>query len=500
MSTHCSFLHFHAPRQFAARRLAPLAAAIALCLAGSVEAANIVVNDLSEGSAAGMCTLADAVSALNTQLSVNGCVAGDGNDDIIDLSSFTVPTSIVFSMNPNGQSHVLQLTAKVTLFGGVDSNGTPYVSIERSSVAGTPEFGLIGTTQSLTIDGLIIRNGSAVDGHLGGAILSGNDVMLTHSIITGNSSSSAGGGIAATGAVSLYQSKVTANSAAYAGGGIQSNATVNINYSDVSGNSVTNTIGIGGGGIYSSSGVIAAHSMVANNSSASDGGAIFASGAIALSDSTISGNSALAGAGGGLNATNGGARLVRTTLYANSAATAGGAVFADDVHITNSTLTGNSAGQSGGGIHTQTATINYATIFANSTQGNGGGMYVYTSANVTGTIVYGNSPQDVLSHTSAALGGSYDLIGTSNVVVPVDTISCDPMLGILADNAGSTLTLSLASGSCAIDAAGATPTVATDQRGYVRPALVGSMPKADIGAYEYGSSSPDAIFANGFEL
>ncbi len=497
MSTHRLFDHEASSCRFTARRLAPLAAAIAFCLAGSTEAANIVVNDSSEGSVAGMCTLADAVNALNTQLAVNGCIAGDGNDDTIDLTGFKVPTAITFTANPAALSHVLELAARATLVGSLDENGVPYVTIERSSVANTPEFGLIGTTGALTIDGLILRNGASTNGYSGGAIVTGSPLTLSRSIVTGNSSSSGGGGIADTDSVTLYRSEISNNSAAYAGGGIQTNGSVNAYYSTIRDNSTTDPAGVGGG-IDATDHVLIEHSIVSGNQSGLSGGGIAANGAVGLSESILSGNTAQGGSGGAVYVDGANANLSRTTLYSNSAAMDGGAVFADDVQMTNSTITGNSAGASGGGIHAQTATITYATIFANSAQ-SGGGLYIYTSAAATGTIIYGNTPQDVQSHSAVPLGGSYDLLGTSNIDVPMGTLTCDPMLGSLSDNGGATLTLPLLTGSCAIDAAGETPTVATDQRGYSRPALVGDTLKADIGAYEYGSSDPDVIFANGFE-
>jgi hypothetical protein len=60
-------------------RLAQLVASIALCFAGSTHAATIAVNDAGEGSVGGKCTLADAVTAINTALPKNGCSAGNGN-------------------------------------------------------------------------------------------------------------------------------------------------------------------------------------------------------------------------------------------------------------------------------------------------------------------------------------------------------------------------------------------------------------------------------------
>ena len=61
-------------------RPAPLAAALALCLAGVAQAATITVND-SRGDPANpsdtTCSLSDAVAALNQAAHFGGCAAGE---------------------------------------------------------------------------------------------------------------------------------------------------------------------------------------------------------------------------------------------------------------------------------------------------------------------------------------------------------------------------------------------------------------------------------------
>ena len=54
-------------------RLAPLVGAIALGLGKAASAATIVVDDTSAASVPGKCSIIDAVTALNTKASVNGC-------------------------------------------------------------------------------------------------------------------------------------------------------------------------------------------------------------------------------------------------------------------------------------------------------------------------------------------------------------------------------------------------------------------------------------------
>jgi hypothetical protein len=69
-----------------------------------------------------------------------------------------------------------------------------------------------------------------------------------------------------------------------------------------------------------------------------------------------------------------------------------------------------------------------------------------------------------------------------------DVIATDAVLGSLADNGGPTQTMALLSGSPAIDLIpagtnGCGTTVATDQRGYGRPAAAA----CDAGAFEFGA-------------
>jgi predicted outer membrane repeat protein len=506
MLTVNSFRSRHVASMALKNKIAPLAAAIAFGLAGAAHAATIVVNDATAASVTGTtCTIVDAVTALNTQLPVNGCAAGENGSNTIDLTGFVTPTTISFTTSPGAQGHALALTGNAVIIGGLDSNGMPLVTLERSSVTGTPMFGLISTSATLTIDGLTLQNGS-VQTYLGGAILASAALTVNNSVIRGNSSSSAGGGIASTNTVTLNNTIVSGNTAMYTGGGIQSNGSVRAYDSTISGNSTTSATGTGGGGIYAQSFVQADHATISGNTSAGKGGGIYALGNINMSNSTVSGNAAQAGPGGALDSIVGGVTLTACTVDSNTATTNGGGIYAADAALVNSTVTGNTAGGSGGGIYAHTAELSYSTIFANtagtdaSQSGIGGGLDFSTSATAYATIVYGNTPDDLNTASTTALGGSFNLVGDlTTVTTPMGTLSCDPLLGALSDNGGPTQTLPLGDGSCAIDMAAAMPTVTTDQRGYLRPAPIGDTPLSDIGAFEAGSHDPDVIFANGFE-
>ena len=63
----------------------------------------------------------------------------------------------------------------------------------------------------------------------------------------------------------------------------------------------------------------------------------------------------------------------------------------------------------------------------------------------------------------------------------------------LASNGGHTTTIALLATSPAINAGDDAQALLTDQRGYTHFGVT------DIGAFEYGASNPDMIFADGFE-
>ncbi|MEP6484908.1 MAG: choice-of-anchor Q domain-containing protein [Rudaea sp.] len=452
----------------AALRYAPLA--LALGFAISSHASNIVVDSPDAISEVGKCTIVDAVAALNTQAAVNGCIAGDGNNDTIDLTGFAVPTTISLTQAAPSSGYALPLLNKAT-FRGALGNGTPLVTIERSTVTGTANFGLIQSNYALALYGLTLTNGASGT-YVGGAVVAGGTLTIGNCVISNNTSDSAGGGIAASGALTIDHSIITGNTAGNAGGGIEAGATTSVYDSLISNNMTLSSTGSGGGGVFASSTFRAHNTTFSGNTSASGGGAIFGSAAVNLNDSTINGNKAQNGPGGGI----------------------GG----DSINLSESTVTGNSATGAGGAVQADMFTATYSTIAQNSsTSMSGGGADFTSGADAQGSILYGNTPDDLSTSSTLALGGNLNLVGTSAVATPSDTISCNPMLATLANNGGPTLTMALQTGSCAIDAAASTPSDTSDQRGFSRPAIVST--NADIGAYEFGASDPDKIFADGFD-
>jgi len=476
------------------RRL-PLAAALFAAAALPATAATLTVDDPSPVSIPGHCTLVDAAQAISTQAPVNNCPAGDGKDDTIDLTGFTTPTSIEFNQPALNFQHAIVLTRPATIRGALDANGTPYVTLTRSSVSGTGPVGFVDGTGPLTLSNLNFVHGAVADG--GGAVIVGGDVTIDHCVLTDNQAGG-GGAVAATGTITLRNSTVSGNSAEVTGGGVTSNATVNVYDSTLSNNQAVDPSGQGGGAIYASGNVLMRGVVLTNNSSAADGGAVVAGGDATVIDSTLSGNVATGGPGGAVFSMQGAS--VATSTFANNTANAnGGAISAQNADVENSTFTANAA-PDGGAIQAGILALSYATLSGNNGSNAGAAAVTFSvSANANGTIAFGNTPLDVAGPASASLAGQYNLIGQSGVPVPADTLTCDPQLGALADNGGPTQTMLPAAGSCAIDAGSSAPPVAVDQRHFARPATSVARFRADIGAVETQSSSTDTLFANNFE-
>ena len=321
-----------------------------------------------------------------------------------------------------------------------------------------------GAGDTLHVNHLTIANGhyeenvSAVGGGGGGCIYSSGNVELNFSTVSSCYASAGylaiGGAISAKHAVGLYRSTVSAstvkgNAFAFSfGGGIYADV-AELKQSTVSGNSATaeTRYAFGGG--------VAANRIYADFS-------------------TVSGNKAIqvAGMDGNL------------------------------VYLTDSTVSGNQTPASGrvGGVYAgMAATIIGSTIAGNSSGGQiAAGLFVPLPAasEVESSIIAGNFAAgvelDVGANAGKTIPGHNNLIlvHQANMTVPDDTLTDDPLLGLLQDNGGPTQTHALLPGSPAIDH-GSSSGVLFDQRGSPRK-IGGSF---DIGAYEF---DPDSIFTTGF--
>lgn len=394
----------------------------------------------------GDCSLREAIRAANLDTAVDACPAGNGAD-IINIPAGVYHLTIVGHEENEG------LTGDIDIKGdtAVQGAGAAVTIIHQTTDDRVLEFdpGL-----QASISGLTISGGQEVSGAPGGGILSQADLVLSDSIITGNTASS-GGGVWNSGSMTISRSLIANNndSGNNGGGGLGTSpgATVTMVDSVITGNVTAQS----GGGLTTFNGVIILiNSTVSHNNATGGNGrgaGIFVSGAagqLHLMNSTVSSNTNLAGAGGG--------------VYVNSGATA---------HLYNATIAHNQATNAGG-------LLNQGVVqFQNS-----------LIANNTATV--GSAPD--CAGTTLDSGG-YNLIGedqgcnltgvSTGVIVDVE-----PLLGPLQPNGGETATHGLLYGSPARDAgnpagcAGSGGALTSDQRGFLRP--VNGV--CDIGAFESG--------------
>lgn len=281
------------------------------------------------------------------------------------------------------------------------------------------------------------------------------------------------GDVFASGRVLLSFTTAFANRASPgSGGAVRGGDKVVLDHSQVYGNHAEE-----GGGVYGGS-VVVSYSVIRGNDASHGGGIAINCGHqppscdLTVRNSTISGNIAVYG-GGGFDV--------------------GGAYGA---LITDSTLTGNVADSiSAGWLPGKNARIFNSTIAFNDEQPRGAGAECHGAiaspgvTRIVSSIVAGNTCSVGQGHDifgtpeyGARIIGTRNIIGGSDLAVPVDTISADPRLGPLANNGGPTRTLRPLAGSPALDRGSNPLDCRYDQRGPGYPRVRGPLP--DIGAIE----------------
>lgn len=543
-----------------------IAGALALFAAPSARAGTITVNSvLQQGpSTTAVCTLGAAISSANTGANVDGCTGATAGANTIVIPAGNYVLTTVQHTGLSGDFGLPAVAGGPLTLQGASAAACALVSlpfpcsiIQRSTVGGTPNFGLLemGGTGPWTINDLSFQNANAVNsngaairfvnlagvfnlnrstflnnstgllgggaittynGNIvttiadssftnnsavgdGGAIL-GNpgNLTITNTTFSGNSATAAGGALnISTGPLSITDSTFSSNTAQQSGGALVGPPTTSITRTVFLNNATTVAAGTGGGAI-----------SFGNGCGGPGGGQ-------RVIDSFFTGNVSPAlncGGGGAISCV--GCTISGSTFQGNRSGGPGGALGVTSSTITNSTFSGNIAATDGGAISSANSnTYNNITVTNNSSQSSAmaGGISFGTSDAIRNSIIAGNSNAGgttALDCSTPPVPASqgHNLIGngTGCAIVPgtgdkIGTAAApvDPVLGVLAANAGKTAgstgntrtipTHALLVGSPALDAgdpavpgSGGTSCAATDERGTARP----QGPVCDIGAFE----------------
>ncbi|MYD09446.1 MAG: LysM peptidoglycan-binding domain-containing protein [Chloroflexi bacterium] len=296
-------------------------------------AASMTVDKSADSDPNGSCTLADAITAANTDTATNGCPAGSGADTITLAVNLTLAadlpriTSVItiegadFDIDGNGQRQIFwidggDLTVNdITLTGGRAGNYGGAINAEDGS--------------TLTVTNSRLEDNSA--GLLGGAIATSNsNVVISNSVFVDNYSGSLGG------AVSFFSLTPTSlgwtDEMAVATLLIDQTAFGEDTPSSCSAADISadpeNEAAAAGGAIDIAGGIVTIRrSSFIGNKAGTDGGAIFASAyRMLFENNTVSCNRADA-SGGGLYIVMGDLILRHSTIYQNSAGDEGGGTY-----------------------------------------------------------------------------------------------------------------------------------------------------------------------------
>ncbi len=292
---------------------------------------------------------------------------------------------------------------------------------------------------ALTITDSIVDANSATDG--GGLGISSSSLAITNTSVADNTAEESGGAIDLdyTHDVTIEDSTISGNVAGESGGGV--NAQGRRHYYRYLANPT---------GFASYTDVAISGSTLADNVAGDNGGGLYArdSASIDIDTSTVSGNTALGGAGVFVRYTDT-LDVSSSTFSGNDATYGGGAILATSsgsVTIAHSTVTGNSAGYGPGGVAVDSEAVLGPPMLDHSI--------------VAGNEVTPESVPTVAGPVGPDLGGEFDAsfsivgdVGTATVNDLGGTqVGIDPLLGVLSDNGGPTLTHLPGVGSPAIDA------------------------------------------------
>ena len=367
------------------------------------------------GTANGLLSLREAITAANTNAAFGDAGAGAADSDLIVFSNALQGGTITVG---NGEFTISD-DLSIPLGGAagviIDAGGlTRIFTIDTT--------GFAGSMHNVSLAGLTLVNGDTAGsvGDDGGAILITDDEDVVLTSLTINTSHAVGsGGAVANGNGSLVLDGVTFNA------------------NSASGNAATQ----GGGGLYNANGTITVlnssvlSNNLANGTAGSGGGILSAAGIVTITQSNLTFNSANR-AGGGIEVIDGTVLLTGSNLISNDVNGTAGAPAPGNggglhvsgtanVTISGGSVFGNTASRDGGGLWNSTGTLtihNGALIQGNTANGvaatnGGGGIY-----NNGGTVIVDGSasPVMIVANVAAGLLGSGGGIFNDGGTVTVD--------------------------------------------------------------------------------
>jgi hypothetical protein len=476
--------------------------ALALSAAPTARAATLIVTNIADSGPASLRAAVvnaadgdtiDATGVSGTILLTSG--------ELLATNSLTIvgPGQDILSVNGNASSRVFRIGSNAVVAiagftitnglandgGGIFNEGTLVVESTRFGGNIAERGGGIHSAGSLVISNCAFLDNSVE--HSGGGIYGIGPVSLLNCTLNDNDAGVAGGSVANFGALTVSDCTIDGNESGSGGGIYNESGSVTVSNTSFIRNSAEWGGGIFNNGDSGTATLTVKHSILRDNSAVTDGGGIFngfllgsgSNATLHIDNSTLSRNSASYG-GGGAIANLGSAAVNNCTVNDNIASYGGGiGNFSGTLAVTNSTISGNTADfpsgvgtYVGGGIYNEgVLAVESSTISANTAITDSGGIWTSGTATINSSIIALNaaaSNADVVG----VFTGAFNFIGG------------DPLLGLLADNGGPTMTMALLPGSPCINAGD--PAFAGppdfDQRGPGFARVSGG--RIDIGAFE----------------
>ncbi len=332
---------------------------------------------------------------------------------------------------------VASILSDITISGGWNSAFTAQTGMSIIDGQGTYRGITIVYSVTVSIDHFVVQNGYATDGAPGGINSAADGLTLDHTVVTASSP----------------------------------------------------------GGVWSGGGLIVRDSSISENT----GGPGIMGGALVVENSVVDHNT-----GGGITVYQGGPLISNSTISNNGGYAL--RIVDSGAVLKNSTITGtigNEADPGTGILYRGIESYNTLSLFNTTVANNWIGLQVDSGAAMLANSIVAANSSDGGATASDCIGslssGGYNIVGsasscsfaaTTGDQVGTADARIDAKLAPLAHNAGPTLTHALLEGSPALNAgnptaepgSGGNACLATDQRGFARPALAAGA--CDIGAYE----------------